>query len=193
MAVAQFNLAVLYLEGMGVAQDQEQGYMWMQKAADQGDPEALMEMALRYRDGIGTEVDDRLAFRYMKAAADAGMKDAFCNLGGMYRTGSGTRRNYKKAIYYFERSDKCAFALAHLGCLLLRGLGAPRDIPRALECLQRAARQKEPHALFHLGECYEKGWGVEKNLQQAVRLYQKADKLAPQGQAAEALCRLGLA
>lgn len=190
---AQFNIACLYENGNGVPKDEQQAFYWFKQAADQGDTEACYETASRYRDGRGTEQNAKQAFLYMQAAADDDFIPAFCNLGGMYRIGFGTRKNYKKALYYLENSHMCEYAKAQLGCMLLQGAGTATDMARAVEYLQQAAKKNEPHALYHLGQCYENGWGVEKNQKKAARLHQKAEKLKPKectGADLTALCSI---
>lgn len=177
--IAQFNIACLYENGNGVPKDEQQAFYWFKQAADQGDAGACYETAVRYRDSLGTEANAKQAFHYMQAAADDDFTPAFCNLGGMYRIGFGTRKNYKKALYYLENSHMCEYAKAQLGCMLLQGAGAPKDIARAVKYLQQAAKKNEPHAIYHLGQCYELGLGVEKNSATAARLFKKAQKLKP--------------
>lgn len=48
------------------------------------------------------------------------------------------------------------------------------NIPRALELLQEAAYEGNPHAQFHLGVMYEYGRGVPQNFTHAASLYAKA-------------------
>ena len=42
---AEYNLALLYAQGQGVAPDLGQARQWMQKAAETGDPEARKWLA----------------------------------------------------------------------------------------------------------------------------------------------------
>lgn len=51
--VAQVNLAVMYLDGLGVAQDFRQAAQWFQKAAEQGNAEAQQNLGLLYEEGKG--------------------------------------------------------------------------------------------------------------------------------------------
>lgn len=51
--VAQVNLAIMYLDGLGVAQDFQQAAKWFQKAAEQGNAEAQHNLGLLYQDGKG--------------------------------------------------------------------------------------------------------------------------------------------
>lgn len=43
-AVGQYNLGILYEKGLGVAKDDNQAHSWFQKAADQGDADAIKKL-----------------------------------------------------------------------------------------------------------------------------------------------------
>ena len=68
-ASAQYELALMYLEGKGVDQDDEQAFYWMEKAARQGDAPAQYELVLMYFYGIGVDQDEEQAFYWMSKAA----------------------------------------------------------------------------------------------------------------------------
>lgn len=53
MVAAQVNLAMLYLDGVGVAQDFGQAAQWFERAAVRGNGEAQQNLGLLYRDGKG--------------------------------------------------------------------------------------------------------------------------------------------
>jgi hypothetical protein len=65
-----------------------------------------------------------------------------------------------------------------------------KDEAQALNWFQRAADQGDKCAQFELGQMYENGEGVPKDINQAITLYKKADD---QGlpDASDALKRLG--
>jgi TPR repeat protein len=48
-ALAQFNLAMMYLEGQGVEQDAAEAAIWFQKAAVQGDAGAQFNLGMNHR------------------------------------------------------------------------------------------------------------------------------------------------
>jgi ATP-dependent protease ClpP protease subunit len=56
-AAAQFNVAVLFEKGLGVAQDPQAAARWYLKAAEQGDAEAQYNVAARYEAGLGLPLD----------------------------------------------------------------------------------------------------------------------------------------
>lgn len=69
-ADAQFKLANVYLQGLGVRRDPQQAFYWMQQAAHAGDPYAQQALGFFYAQGIGTAVDAERA-QYWQAQAKA--------------------------------------------------------------------------------------------------------------------------
>lgn len=66
-AQAQFNLALMYHGGLGVAADEIQALRWYQKAAQSGYPWAQEYMAIGYQEGwFGLKRDRRKAKRWFK-------------------------------------------------------------------------------------------------------------------------------
>jgi TPR repeat protein len=71
---AQLNLAFLFMDGEGVAQDYGQAASWFSRAAEQGSVEAQQNLGVLYRDGKGVTQDLVVAakwFRLAGATADA--------------------------------------------------------------------------------------------------------------------------
>jgi len=58
---AQYNVAVLYEKGQGVAQDYREAARWYLKAAEQGDPEAQYSIGVLYEKGLGGPQDPERA------------------------------------------------------------------------------------------------------------------------------------
>ena len=56
-AGAQFNVAVLYEKGQGVAQDAAEAAKWYRKAAEQGDVQAQYSVGMLYENGTGIARD----------------------------------------------------------------------------------------------------------------------------------------
>ncbi len=71
-AVAQFNLARLYVLGEGMAVNRAEFLRWCRTAAEQGLPEAQYTLGMCYRRGLGVEQNEEEAARLLKLAADAG-------------------------------------------------------------------------------------------------------------------------
>jgi hypothetical protein len=76
MAAAQFNLAVLYEQGLGVAKNDVEAARWYRAAAERGDVAAQLKTGSLYEQGVGVARDvDRAGFWYGEAAK-GGAKDA---------------------------------------------------------------------------------------------------------------------
>lgn len=145
---AQYSLAGLYYRGQGVSQDYEIAFQLYGKAAVQRVPYAYYEMAKMYRDGIGTE----------KNADEAEL-------------------NFEEAFYGFKRleeqshDDKLQY---RLGQMLYTGTGTEKDIPAAIEYLEKAARLGNVHAQYMLGRIYSDKDSGHVNSEKAVEWLTKA-------------------
>lgn len=82
---AQFNLAVSYEVGSGVAVDEKKAFRYFKLAADQGDAEAQFSVGSYYALGIGMVVNKMEAVKYYAMAAQQGHKEStkalsYCNI-----------------------------------------------------------------------------------------------------------------
>jgi TPR repeat protein len=79
-SLAQFNLAIMYAAGQGVARDKVKSMAWMQKAADLGDPGAQYRVGMRHHraslDGPPeAALESRiLAYKWLELAATQGYR-----------------------------------------------------------------------------------------------------------------------
>jgi TPR repeat protein len=72
IVAAQVNLAFMYMDGQGVAQDYEQAATWFRRAADQGNAEAQQNLGLLYQEGKGVAQDLVEADKWFTIAGAAG-------------------------------------------------------------------------------------------------------------------------
>lgn len=75
-AAAQFNLGVMYTEGLGVPQDDAEAVRWYRKAADQGDAQAQHNLGVMYTKGRGVPQDYVQAHMWLNLAASRGVDPA---------------------------------------------------------------------------------------------------------------------
>ena len=88
-AKAQFNLAVMCENGLGVPKDERKAVEWYQKAANQEYADAQINLGTMYDRGHGIPKDDAKAFGWYQKAAIQGVSQAQFNLAVMYDTGRG--------------------------------------------------------------------------------------------------------
>ena len=72
-AKAQFNLGVMYGDGLGVKQDYFEEVNWYRKAAEQGHAKAQFNLGVMYANGRGVKQDDVEAVKWYRQAAEQGL------------------------------------------------------------------------------------------------------------------------
>ena len=97
----QTNLGLLYENGWGVLQDDEQAYLWYTRAAHQGDVEAQTSVALMLAKGLGTRRNSGAALRWFQRAARQGHVAAWAHIGHLYRAGEGVPRDYVSSYAWY--------------------------------------------------------------------------------------------
>jgi len=86
---SQFNLALMYEQGIGVGKDEKAAVDWYRKSAAQGNSNAQYNLAVLYENGRGTAVDFAEANQWYRKAALQGDGLAVGNLGMLYMRGQG--------------------------------------------------------------------------------------------------------
>lgn len=100
---AQFNLGVMYANGLGVLQDYRTARKWYIAAAVQEHASAQFNLGKMYESGpLGVPQDYKMAMRWYTAAANQGYVAAQINLGAMYSKGLGVPQDYSQAYMWFS-------------------------------------------------------------------------------------------
>ena len=103
-APAQYNLGVMYIQGLGIGQDYAQARKWLEKAATQGYASAQGNLGTIHAKGLGVPQNYALARRWFEKAATQGNAHAQFNLGALYDKGLGVPQDSGTAKYWFGRS-----------------------------------------------------------------------------------------
>jgi len=90
-ANCQYNLALMYEQGIGVAKDEKEARVWYRKAAVQGNSNAQFNLGVLYENGRGGAVDFGQANQWYRKAAVQGDALAIGNLGMLYIRGDGVK------------------------------------------------------------------------------------------------------
>jgi TPR repeat protein len=127
---AQYQMALIYLNGFGVKKDPDKAFELLSLSASQNHPGALFSLSLMYSEGEVVEKDLKTAFALMERAAIRDLVTAQFNLGVMYFNGQGTNTDYKKAARWYTSAAKQNYALAqfNLALLYFEGLGVEKSI-----------------------------------------------------------------
>jgi hypothetical protein len=95
--IAQRDLAVCLHNGDGVPQDRTAAILWLEKAAEGGDPWAQTQYAINLR-STGEPEKQRESVEWLKRAVEQGDHRARCTLGAQQHLGIGTPVDVESAI-----------------------------------------------------------------------------------------------
>jgi hypothetical protein len=90
---SQFNVGLMFEQGIGVEKDEKEAIVWYGKAAEQGNMLAQYNLAVLYENGRGTVVDFAQANEWYRKASAQGDPLAIGNLGMLYLRGQGVKEN----------------------------------------------------------------------------------------------------
>ncbi len=118
-APAQYQMAVIYQHGYGIAKDGMKSLELFQLSAAQNYPDAQFELALLYTEGKLVKKDLKKAFELTHKAAKKDLASAQFNLGVMYANGTGVKQNDFKASHWYQKAANQNYALAQFNLALL--------------------------------------------------------------------------
>lgn len=158
---AQYKLGVCYLLGYGVDIDYNLALCWFNKAASQGDLEALYNIGNIYKSTNNNKADSIYSDVVRRARC-------ILNIQG-------------------DNSE----AMSILGLCLLIGNGLPKDEDQAFIYIKKAAEKGNSNAQVYLGYCYHFGKGVAIDNVEAIRwCEQSSNQGNPAGKTILGLCYL---
>lgn len=177
--LAQNILGILYANGKGVAQSEEEAVKWYRESADQGNPYAMSNLAYCYQNGRGVEVDYKQASFWFRKSSDLGNVIAQYALSSNYYYGRGVTKDLVEANRWLQMAADNGYVIAQarLGYNYENGDGdMPKDLAVAAKWYRKAADQGYGIAQVNLAGLYERGDGVLKDEAEAFKLYGKAAK-----------------
>uniref|UniRef100_K7FGD6 DAP3 binding cell death enhancer 1 n=1 Tax=Pelodiscus sinensis TaxID=13735 RepID=K7FGD6_PELSI len=149
-------------------------YSYFKLAADRGYSKAQFNVALCYEHGRGTEKDlAKAALYYHRAASNEHPMAQYRYAKFLLRHGLQTKgADVQKAVALLEKAAGTGLveAQAYLGVLYMKEPQAVTQ--KALKYLWLAAKNGDSQSRYHVGVCYEKGLGVQRNFAEAMEHYQ---------------------
>jgi TPR repeat protein len=199
---AMIELAHIYQNGWGVTQDKKIAVTWLRKSAGLDNFDAIRDLARCYEKGQGVakskEESERLFkkfFAQKKKDSDAGDTRAMTTLAHAYDHGDGVIKDKSEATRWWEKAAERGDPIA-LQKLICRSVPLDKDLNRTVANAdtvkwlsksielgnttfgyvneERGDFAENGIVLVALGDCYRDGNGVEKNMEEAIRLYKKA-------------------
>lgn len=214
-AKGQYLLGICYEKGWGVTQSYDEAVNWYRKAAEQNFAEAQGMLGASYYSGQGVAKDEVEAYKWMVLAAAqgyTGAKEGIATLDGALSSAQIAEAKLRadewrkqhnstpKAGSLFGDVSEAPVAgppaIASQGATAPQDATAPKDAAASdrtdwseasLTDVRKAAARGNVSAQAHLGVCYLKGQGVQKDVDEGIKWVRKA---AEQGNA-RAQNRLG--
>ncbi|CAI3956104.1 TPR repeat (TPR) (PDB:1KLX) [Commensalibacter communis] len=145
VAEAQELLAELYENGdNGIEKDPFAAKEWYEKAAQQGNTDAMIGLSNMYQKGNGVPQDYAKSKEILEKAAEQNVAAAQYNLGILYSKGLGVPRNYTKAIEWYQKAATQEYGAAYnnIGVMYYAGAGVPVNMTKAKEYYKQACLHK---------------------------------------------------
>lgn len=160
-ALAQAEVHTLQMQLLTVLPDKDQ------KAQEHN-------AALRLR--AGRDKDPSASAAALLALAKRGFVPSQGAIARLYETGDGVGEDLAAARQWYTKASAGGLldAAYNLAVLTLTGAGGPPNVPRAIKLLRSAAQKGHIPSAFTLGEIYESGSFIPRNIADALGWYKKA-------------------
>lgn len=197
MAEGMYCLGMLFLEAKTIKKDYENGFFWLDKAAQLGNEPAIIQLKALYQNKHpylrkkSLMYLQEMAFYYNELHAKLNHVESLIEVADIYFEGNEiVKINYEKAYEYYRRLKALDETKGYtgIGLMKLYGRGLDVDYKEAKAFLEIASTRNDLTAMNALGEIYRLGFGVDVNYQRAKDYYFEAAK----GNETNALINMGL-
>jgi TPR repeat protein len=130
---AQYDLSLMYIQGIGTKQNIEQGLVWLNRAAEKGNIEAMLELGVLYQKIDTLESAPQLALYWFEKAAMAGSAVGQYNLAHIYMEGGQIAVDLPKAYVWMSLSDATGNPVAGAEVAKLKTSLSPQELLAAKE------------------------------------------------------------
>jgi len=101
---AQYRMAIMAQNGLGMIENQQLAFKYMEAAAKAGVGLAQHGLGFMYMQGECVEQDGQKALEWFTRAAEQGLQGAMTTIGMMYREGNGVERDEEQAKAWFRKA-----------------------------------------------------------------------------------------
>jgi len=171
IAEAQYEVGLMYANGVGVTQSIGQAIHWVQLSAQRGFANAQYLLGTRYETGTGVAQSIQLAMLWFGRAAEQSHTKAMFRLGKLHARGHAGQ-----AVELYRQAAEAGLAEAQHALALgyANGTGVAKDAGWALHWHRAAAEQGFASSQFALGELFSQGVAVALDMEVALRWYRQA-------------------
>jgi TPR repeat protein len=130
---AQYDLSLMFIQGIGTKQNIGQGLVWLNRAAEKGNIEAMLELGVLYQKIDTLENTPQLALYWFEKAAMAGSAVGQYNLAHSYMDGGQIAVDLPKAYIWMSLSDTTGNPVAGAEVAKLKASLSPQELLAAQE------------------------------------------------------------
>ncbi|MEM1296900.1 MAG: hypothetical protein AAGH89_16160 [Verrucomicrobiota bacterium] len=148
---------------------------WNERAAEQGDPDAMARLGLYYSTGKHVEANSSTAVKWFERASKLEQVDALYYLGECYFFGKGVEQDPARAVGLLNRAHEQGDARASdmLATCYAKGQGVEINHPRARELYEESISRGNTTAIGNLGVLYLQDRGIDRDEGKAFELFRQ--------------------
>ncbi|GET04684.1 kinase-like domain-containing protein [Rhizophagus clarus] len=175
--LAQYFVGDCYRFGYGTIKNEKLAFEYFEKVVNANFIHGQLRLGYLFENGIGVEKDSEKAIYWYEKAANNGNITAMYNLGLCYEEGHGVEEDYNKAFKLYKQSAEGGYSggIIMLEHCFNNGIGTQIDKKKALE-LQKSTDLESMIVQYNLGNMYENGVGITKDIDKAIYWYEKSAK-----------------
>lgn len=170
---AQFLLGLIHENGNGIPKDREMAIHLYRLAAEQGHPEAQVNLGSLLEEGTPGQLEEAV-YWYTVAAEQNAMVQAQYNLGILYFIGKGVKQNFSQALKLFTQAAQKGDVESTIlvGSMHEKGQGILKMPEEAIYWYKKAIQKGSHDAQFKLASLLDRGINQnEKNPVEAFPLF----------------------
>lgn len=154
----------------------EEAFICFKAAAEQGYRKAQFNVGVCYEKGRGVHKDREKALHHYWQAAVGGHRQAQYRHAKLLLSSRGqpSVKELNAAIGFLEQAAKAGLTEAMVCLASVYSQEPVRDESKSIHYLKMAAHSGDDRALLFLGQCYEGGLGVQRNVRTATEYYKRA-------------------
>jgi TPR repeat protein len=164
---AMLNLGYLYERGEYVTTNYDEAFHWFTLAAEKGNSEGELQLGGCYHYGFGTVNDLPMTAKWYRRSAEHTNYVAMKSLGYLLMNGYGVNKDLKEANYWFTRAANEGGnrrAMYNLGVICDLKFPDTNSMVESFRWLKKSGDLGDALAALQLSYCYQRGWGVESNV-----------------------------
>jgi len=173
---SQYNLAIMYYNGIGVQKDKTMAFIWLSTASKAGHMLAQNKLGYMYEKGIIADIKDTSkAIQLYTKSANQGYDIAQLNLA-MYYGQRVDKQSVKKAFYWYTKAheNKNIAATNNLGSMYYFGQSVKTNYKQAAKLYTIAAKADDKLAQYNLSMMYYSGEHYKKDPKQSYYWLKKS-------------------